>query len=191
MSAIERYSDGNRPTGKATDSHPRAGKARIVYRDAIPDDGADQAEVFHHAVMQGAAEHYSVEQRRAWASVLPREGSAWSARQLLHKTIVAACDGRCVGFLEIGPSGDGAGHIETLYVWPSLARRGIGSTLLLHAQRVFLEQGLSRMRIGASLMLAPRLLQRGWQQEGEECVERGGEKLQRICLVKRLDLVET
>lgn len=164
----------------AADSSPRAGKARIVYRDALPDDGADQAEVFHHAVMQGAAEHYSVEQRRAWA-----------ARQLLHPTLVAACDGRCVGFLEIGQGGDGEGRIETLYVWPSLARRGIGSTLLVHAERVFREQGLARVRIDASLMLAPRLIQRGWTQEGEEWVERGGEQLPRIRLVKRLDLVET
>lgn len=175
----------------AADRSPRAGKARIVYRDALPDDGADQAEVFHHAVMQGAAEHYSVEQRRAWASVLPREGSAWVARQLLHPTLVAACDGRCVGFLEIGRGGDGEGRIETLYVWPSLARRGIGSTLLVHAERVFREQGLARVRIDASLMLAPRLLQRGWSKEGEEWVERGGERLPRVRLVKRLDLVET
>ncbi|WP_192035294.1 GNAT family N-acetyltransferase [Halomonas sp. YLGW01] len=170
---------------------PRAGKARIVYRDALPADGADQAEVFHHAVMQGAAEHYSVEQRRAWASALPREGSAWAARQLLHPTLVAACDGRCVGFLELGQGGDGEGRIETLYVWPSLGRRGIGSTLLQHAERVFREQGLDRLRIEASLMLAARLTQRGWQQEGEEWVERGGERLPRVRLVKRLELLET
>ncbi|WP_458525571.1 N-acetyltransferase family protein [Onishia taeanensis] len=175
----------------AVESHRRTGKARIVYRDALPDDGADQAEVFHHAVMQGAAAHYSVAQRRAWASVLPREGSAWVARQMLHPTLVAACDGRCVGFLEIGQGGDGEGRIETLYVWPSLARRGIGSTLLVHAERVFREQGLERVRIEASLMLAPRLIQRGWQQDGEEWVERGGERLPRIRLVKRLDLLET
>ena len=171
-------------------SRPTA-KARIVYRDALPGDGADQAEVFHHAVMQGAAEHYSVAQRRAWVSVLPREGSAWAARQLLHPTLIAACDGRCVGFLELGEGGEAEGRIETLYVWPSLARRGIGSTLLIHAERVFREQGLTRVRIEASLTLAPRLIQRGWQQEGEEWVDRGGERLHRIRLVKRLDLVET
>ncbi|RCV90248.1 GNAT family N-acetyltransferase [Billgrantia montanilacus] len=161
---------------------------RIIYRQAMARDGADQAEVFHHAVMQGAAAHYSVKQREAWASSLPREASVWVARQALYTTLVAACDGRCVGFLELSVTD---AHIKTLYVWPSLARRGIGTTLLVHAGRLLLENGCETATIEASLTLADSLLHRGWQDRGEEWVERGGERLLRRRLVKRLVAVET
>ncbi len=161
---------------------------RIRYRQALPRDAADQVEVFHHAVMQGAMAHYSVAEREAWVSALPRDASAWAARQTLFTTLVAECDGRCVGFLELDLP---QARIVTLYVWPSLTRRGIGSTLLIHAERLLMEQGHSLAHIEASLVLAERLARRGWQEVGEEWVERGGERLCRKRLEKRLAAVET
>ncbi|WP_416139660.1 GNAT family N-acetyltransferase [Halomonas sp. HK25] len=166
----------------------RPGSARICYRQARARDAADQAEVFHHAVMQGAMSHYSVAEREAWASALPRDASAWAARHALFTTLVADCDGRCVGFLEMDIP---RGRIETLYVWPSLSRRGMGSTLLIHAERLLMEQGHDWAHIEASLVLAERLVRRGWQEVGEEWVERGGERLCRKRLAKRLAAVET
>ncbi|PXX98452.1 GNAT family N-acetyltransferase [Halomonas sp. LBP4] len=165
---------------------PRA--PRILYRGALAKDAADQAEVFHHAVMQGATAHYGLAERQAWAAALPREACAWAARQALFTTLVATCDGRCVGFLELDIP---RGRIVTLYVWPSLARRGIGSTLLVHAERLLLEHGVGRARIDASLMLADGLVRRGWRDLGEEWVERGGERLCRHRLEKSLVAVET
>ncbi|QHD50890.1 GNAT family N-acetyltransferase [Vreelandella aquamarina] len=162
--------------------------ARVTYRAALAKDAADQAEVFYHAVMQGAATHYRLDERRAWANALPREASAWAARQALYTTLVAACDGRCVGFLELNIS---AGRIETLYVWPSLAGRGIGTTLLIHAERILLEHGVSSVEIEASLVLYERLLRRGFDNLGEQWVERSGEMLRRYRLVKQLSAVET
>ena len=162
--------------------------ARVTYRAALAKDAADQAEVFYHAVMQGAATHYGLDERRAWANALPREASAWAARQALYTTLVAACDGRCVGFLELNIS---AGRIETLYVWPSLTGRGIGTTLLIHAERILLEHGVSQVEIEASLVLYERLLRRGFDNLGEQWVERSGEMLQRYRLVKQLSAVET
>ena len=35
--------------------------ARVMYRAALARDAADQAEVFYHAVMQGAATHYTLD----------------------------------------------------------------------------------------------------------------------------------
>jgi putative acetyltransferase len=161
---------------------------RIVYRQALVRDAADQAEVFYHAVMQGAANHYSLTERRAWAQVLPREASAWAARHPLYTTLVAVCDGRCVGFLELNMK---AARVETLYVWPSLGCRGVGTTLLIHAERLLLEQGCDAVEIEASLMLVERLERRGWENLGEQWVERGGEKLKRYRLRKNLHAVET
>ncbi len=175
------------PNADAGQAASRRGP-RIRYREARARDGADQAEVFHHAVMQGAMAHYSVAQREAWVSALPRDASAWAARQALYTTLVAECDGRCVGFLELEPA---RGRIVTLYVWPSLARRGIGATLLIHAERLLVEQGVGRASIEASLMLAEGLVRRGWRDLGQEWVERGGERLPRHRLEKRLVALET
>lgn len=162
--------------------------ARVMYRAALARDAADQAEVFYHAVMQGAATHYTLDERRAWANALPREGNAWRVRQALYTTLIATCDGRCVGFLELDLA---AGRVETLYVWPSLTGRGIGTTLLVHAERLLLEQGLGRVEIEASTLLYERLMRRGWENHGEEWVERSGERLQRYKLSKPLNAVET
>ncbi|MBB3184376.1 putative acetyltransferase [Halomonas fontilapidosi] len=161
---------------------------RIIYRAARARDGADQGEVFHHAVLQGAAGHYSLAERETWAMALPRDGSAWTARQALYTTLVADCEGRCVGFLELDVP---RGRVETLYVWPSLGRRGIGSTLLVHAERLLLEQGVTRISIVASAVLAQGLVHRGWTPLGDDWVERGGERLYRQRLEKRLVAVET
>ncbi|PRY66809.1 GNAT family acetyltransferase [Vreelandella songnenensis] len=169
-------------------SAPEASPARITYRAALARDAADQAEVFYHAVMQGAASHYALSQRRAWANALPREASAWAVRHALYTTLVAVCDGRCVGFLELDIEG---GRIETLYVWPSLTGRGIGTTLLIHAERILLEQGVDRVEIEASEVLFDRLLRRGWENRGEQWVERSGESLKRYRLEKRLSAIET
>ncbi|WP_422823876.1 GNAT family N-acetyltransferase [Vreelandella alkaliphila] len=167
---------------------PSAPTPRIIYREGFARDAADQAEVFYHAVMQGAASHYGVDERRAWANALPREASAWAARQTLYTTLVASCDGRCVGFLELDVA---AKRIETLYVWPSLTGRGIGTTLLIHAERMLLEQGVSRVEIEASSVLYERLLRRGFTNLGEQWAERSGELLKRYRLVKKLNAVET
>lgn len=156
---------------------------RITCRAALTSDAADQGEVFYHAVMQGAASRYSLAQREAWARALPRQASAWAARQVLYPTLVAACDGRCVGFVELDVR---HARIETLYVWPSLARRGIGSRLLAYAEQAMLEQGVTRLRIEASLMLSEGLESRGWKRLGEEWVEREGERLPRVRLEKPL-----
>ncbi|GAB2714332.1 hypothetical protein GCM10027172_06370 [Halomonas garicola] len=171
-----------------SDAPATAATPRIIYREALVRDGADQAEVFYHAVMQSAASHYSLTQRRAWAQALPWEACAWVARHPLYTTLVAVCDGRCVGFLELDMP---EARVETLYVWPSLGGHGIGTTLLIHAERLLLEQGSEAVEIEASLMLVERLERRGWENLGEQWVERGGEKLKRYRLQKRLHAVET
>jgi putative acetyltransferase len=172
------------PHGQA--AHRRA--PRILYRAALARDAVDQAEVFHHAVMQGAMSHYTATERQAWASALPRDGTAWAARQALYTTLVATCHGRCVGFLELDIPG---GRIETLYVWPSLAGRGIGSTLLIHAERLLVEHGVGIASIDASLVIADALARRGWREMGEEWVERAGASLSRKHFEKRLSVLET
>ena len=76
-------------------------------------------------------------------------------------------------------------------MWPSLTGRGIGTTLLIHAERILLEHGVSQVEIEASLVLYERLLRRGFDNLGEQWVERRGEMLQRYRLVKQLSAVET
>ena len=72
-----------------------------------------------------------------------------------------------------------------------LTGRGIGTTLLIHAERILLEHGVSQVEIEASLVLYERLLRRGFDNLGEQWVERSGEMLRRYRLVKQLSAVET
>lgn len=150
---------------------------RTRFRQALPKDAPDQAEVFHHAIMEGAAGRYSLAQRRAWALALPRTAEAWMARQAIHFTLVAECDGHCVGFCERDMT---AGRIETLYVWPSVARQGLGSRLMSLSVDALRDAGHRDVSIEASLVLAPSLIARGWETLGEDRVERHGEWLARL-----------
>ena len=152
---------------------------RTRFREALPRDVSDQAEVFYHAIMEGASSHYSLAQREAWAAALPRTAEAWMARQALYPTLVAECDGHCIGFCERDAT---EGRIETLYVWPSVARQGIGSQLLALTLAALREAGHESITIDASLVLAPSLLARGWSQVAEDWVERHGERLPRVRL---------
>lgn len=151
---------------------------RTRFREALPRDASDQAEVFHHAVMEGASSHYSLAEREAWAAALPRTAEAWGARQTLYTTLVAECDGHCIAFCEH----DAEARIETLYVWPSVARQGIGSRLLQLTLDRLAHQGHTQASIEASLMLAPALQAGGWERLGEEQVERHGVMLSRVRL---------
>lgn len=157
---------------------------RTRFRQALPKDASDQAEVFHHAIMEGASSHYSVAQREAWAAALPRTAEAWMARQAIYPTLVAECDGHCIGFCERDSA---SGHLETLYVWPSVARQGIGSRLLALSLEALREAGRKTATIEASLVLSPSLVARGWETLGEQWVERRGERLPRTRLQIRLD----
>ncbi|WP_110640680.1 GNAT family N-acetyltransferase [Salinicola sp. CPA57] len=159
---------------------------RTRFRQALPKDAPDQAEVFHHAIMEGAAGHYTLAQREAWAAVLPRTAEAWVARQALYPTLVAECDGHCVGFCERDLS---AGRIETLYVWPSVARQGLGSRLLALSVEALSDAGYKVVSIEASLVLAPSLAGRGWETLQQERVERHGERLARMRM--RLTMEDT
>jgi len=150
---------------------------RTRFREALPKDAPDQAEVFHHAIMEGAAGQYTLAQREAWAAALPRTAEAWVARQALYPTLVAECDGHCIGFCERDKA---AGSIETLYVWPSVTRQGIGSRLLSLSTDALEDAGHRSAVIEASLVLASSLAGRGWETLAEAWVERQGERLPRV-----------
>lgn len=150
---------------------------RVRLRLARDQDAVDQAEVFHHAIMRGAAGHYDLDQREAWACALPRDPGAWVMRQLRYRTLVADLDRRCVGFCELDLP---HGRISMLYVWPSLQGRGIGACLLAAALDQARAEKLAHLDIDASLVLAPRLERLGWRRLSSERVERGGVVLERL-----------
>lgn len=159
---------------------------RTRFREALPKDASDQAEVFHHAIMEGAASHYTLAQREAWATALPRTAEAWAARQALYATMVAECDGHCVGFCERDTA---AGRIETLYVWPSVARQGVGLRLLSLSLDALTAANHKTALIEASRVLSPSLSTRGWETLDDETIEWRGERLSRVRM--RLPLVTT
>lgn len=96
----------------------------ITLRIAAPADVDRLRALYAAAVRESAPGRYSREQIAVWS------GYAWAPGfegfVLDPLTILATHDEETVGFCGVEPTG----HIASLYVHPSFARRGIGSLLL-------------------------------------------------------------
>ncbi|MBA3312356.1 MAG: GNAT family N-acetyltransferase [Planctomycetaceae bacterium] len=148
------------------------------YRDADVDA---VAAIFIAAVHEGAASHYDVAQREAWA---PRQIDAeyWRQRLASLVTLVAEINASPVGFLSFGRNG----HIDLLFVSPQSVRRGVASALLQSATDQLAALGVSELFTEASLVARPFFERHGFVATEEETVERRGVTLRRYAMAKRL-----
>ncbi|MFN3845071.1 MAG: GNAT family N-acetyltransferase [Paracoccaceae bacterium] len=125
-----------------------------------PYASADRAEVkavFFRAVREGAATHYSLAQREAWApeaAVDPDQPDRLAGQFCL----VSESDGRITGFMSL----DGDGYLDMAFVLPEVRGKGHAAALydaiLTEAQR----RDLLTLTCHASLMAKPFFLRRGW-----------------------------
>jgi len=101
---------------------------------------------------------YSPEQVEAW---LPEPEST-------AQVIARLADGRWFWIVEIEGHMAGAvdlepnGHIDYLYVDPDFARRGVGSALLAHAERMARAEGIERLYTEASELARPVFAKAGF-----------------------------
>lgn len=156
----------------------------LILRTAIIDQDCDLLRrIFHEAVMESAASHYTLRQRVAWAQ--------WAAHPLLVRrllteglTLVAEMAGEPVGFAQLNPTA----YVRMLYVAPEHGRRGVASWLLGALEARAAENGVKRLETHASLTSKPVFLKAGYRLEGPAPTEREGVVLTRFLMAKLLKI---
>ena len=124
--------------------------------------------LFRETVHISAAEHYTQEQREAWAPHDKTDGR-WS-NTADRTTFVAEIDGIIVGFADITHDGE----IDHLYVDHRYQRQGIGAKLIQACEAAARKQGLRSIVTYANALAAPLFCKCGFQKIGEEYRERRG-----------------
>lgn len=119
-------------------------------------DLADADELFairRDAIMGLAEEHGRIAAER-WASGAPPDRAAKAIAA--NSVWVAECGSIIVGWVEVSGA-----TIESLYVSSAAARRGVGSSLLAHAERQIRAAGASVAYLDASPNAEPFYARRG------------------------------
>lgn len=116
-------------------------------RSYRPGDEIALWQVFHDAVHQLAANHYSQEQLDAWAPQRP-DWTQWRQRiQALHP-FVAVCDNdQALAYADLQANG----YIDHFFVAPQHARQGVGRRLLAHIEQTARQNGLHELSADVSL----------------------------------------
>lgn len=125
-------------------------------RRATLSDAAELLALRRDSILQLAPGPMSVEQARAWAA----KGDIDSmARRLEHTEVWLAEIGETiVGW--VGVCGD---YLDALYVRPSYARRGVGTSLLELVEDVLRTRGVGVIRADASWNAEEFYLHRGYE----------------------------
>ncbi|MFC2968627.1 GNAT family N-acetyltransferase [Acidimangrovimonas pyrenivorans] len=129
------------------------------------------AALFHRAVHEGAAEHYSPAQRAAWApyATPPREALDRLAARLSEElTWVAEEEGALEGFMSLRIDG----YLDMAFVAPERRRTGLAGQLYDKIEAEARALGLIRLTTEASHLARPFFLKRGWQVDAAQQVER-------------------
>jgi len=122
--------------------------ARPAYhlRPATPADAAAILQLHAESVHLLCAADYTPEQIHAWVGLIPKPDWLQTKFIIGVRVIVAESDQGLLGFAERWNE-----EIFAVYVHPLHIRRGIGSALLDELERTALEQGMTNLRLDASM----------------------------------------
>lgn len=116
-------------------------------RSYRPGDEIALWQVFHDAVHQLAANHYSQEQLDAWAPQRP-DWTKWRQRIQALQPFVAVCDNdQAMAYADLQANG----YIDHFFVAPQHARQGVGRRLLAHIEQTARQNGLHELSADVSL----------------------------------------
>ena len=142
----------------------------ILVRKFLREDATTLGQIFHRAVNEGAKQHYSSAQRRAWSQCAP-SGPDWEARLGDAETFVAERDGSLVGFMSLVIE---SSHLEFAYVAPEAMGAGVSNALYADLEFKARACGLSRLSTDASELARPFFLRQRWRLiERQEIVRHG------------------
>lgn len=154
----------------------------LIIRPVRVTDGPALADLYHRAVHEGAARHYSAKQRAAWSPTPPSD-ETWRRRLLEAQTIVAERAERPLGFMTLDP---GTGWIDFAYVAPEAMGQGVADTLYAVLEGRARAARLSRLETEASLLAERFFARRGWHVVTRQEVERHGVRLPNAVMAKDL-----
>lgn len=138
----------------------------MIIREYDPGDIKEIAELFYGTVHETCAGDYTKEQLNAWAAK-DLDKSAWNRSFMEHNTLVAAKNGRIVGFGDM----DDTGYLDRLYVHKDCQGQGIATAICDR-----LEAGLPKgpFTTHASITARPFFEARGYRVFIEQQVQRKG-----------------
>jgi putative acetyltransferase len=154
----------------------------LIIRPCRVTDAPGLAALYHRAVREGAAAHYTEAQRAAW-SPAPPNGEEWRRRLVEADTILAERADRLLGFMTLDL---GTGWLDFAYVAPEAMGQGVAETLYAVLEGRARAAGLSRIETEASLLAERFFTRRGWLVEKRQEVERNGVRLPNAVMAKSL-----
>ena len=131
----------------------------LMIRSARPTDADELLAIRRDAIMALAEEYGRVAAER-WASAAHPDRAANAIAT--NSVWVAECGSQVVGWVEVAGA-----MIVSLYVRPAVARLGVGSSLLTHAERVIHDAGASIAFLDASPNAEAFYARRGYRRVGE------------------------
>ncbi|MEM8553395.1 MAG: GNAT family N-acetyltransferase [Pseudomonadota bacterium] len=140
----------------------------MILRPAVAEDAAAIAHIFHDAVMRGAAQEYSLEERRAWAGPAPNP-EGWRARIVSQSILVADVQGHPCGFAALAGS-----EFDLLFVHPDHTGQGLAKALHGELLTQAKKAGRAKLTTFASHTARPFFEKQGWKMVRSNCVKRRG-----------------
>ena len=144
-------------------------------------DAGAIAHVFRRAVLEGARDHYTPEQRAAWAGPSP-VAARWRTRLTGLRIFVAETDVEIVGFMTLARSG----LVDHAFVLPEHRGTGIALALYRKLEDAARGVGLARLHSDASHLARPFFERQGWDLCRNQTVTIRGVALINFRMEKRL-----
>lgn len=139
------------------------------------------ADLFYHTVHTICASDYTEKQLEAWAPT-PIDYKKWQERLDRKKPFLAIIDSRIVGFIELEMDG----HIDCFYVDKNYQRKGVGSFLLDHVEKLASSRNYEKMYAEVSITAKPFFLKHGFRVLKENIVRTNNQELKNFIMEKTI-----
>jgi len=136
----------------------------LAFRRAKPGDGEAVWKVHSTAVREMCRTHYTDEQIKAWVDAFSPAEYEFCINSKEKMLLVAEQDGEIVGYGQLDVE---AGQIDALFISPTHAGSGIGSSLLSRLEAAALELGFDTIGLTSALNALGFYERLGYTAQGE------------------------
>jgi putative acetyltransferase len=150
-------------------------------RPYLASDAPLLAAIFVAAIHELTGDDYNEAQQQAWATAAEDE-AAFGGKLASELTLIATVQNSPVGFASL----KGNGHIDMLYVHPSVVGQGVGAMLIDALERLAGARGAKSLSVDASDNAVDFFKKRGYVATQRNSVPRLGEWLANTTMQKQL-----